>query len=115
MRPDLVQSVVAIDFTPYIENEVLDALKSRVNAGDRHSVAAGDRGVSAKPLSRYALMPPEAVKRRAMAAIRSSRRPFSPACFCSEAMALTATGLARRSRTGFQNRKTAGADRPRRS
>jgi 2-(acetamidomethylene)succinate hydrolase len=35
--PELVRSVIAIDFTAYIETEVFDALESRVNAGTSFS------------------------------------------------------------------------------
>src|SRR4051794_17021588 len=35
MRPELIAGVVAIDFVPFIEDEVLVALENRVKGGDR--------------------------------------------------------------------------------
>ena len=66
LRPDLVSAVVAIDFTPYIEVEVLDALASRVNAGDR--TFASREEIEDYLHGRYAMMPPEAIRRRAYSA-----------------------------------------------
>ena len=88
--PDLVRSVVAIDFTPFIETEVFDALESRVNAGDQlfRDVAA----VEAYLAGRYPKMPAEAIKARAESgyqAVDGGLRPLaSPA-----AMTQTARGL----------------------
>jgi len=88
--PDLVRSVVAIDFTPYIEDEVFDALEARVNAGDQlfKDVAAVEAYLSA----RYPNIPADAIKIRAESgyrAVEGGLRPLaSPA-----AMAQTAKGL----------------------
>jgi len=88
--PELVRSVVAIDFTPYIEAEVFDALEARVNAGARLFRDAGD--VEAYLVSRYPNIPAEAIRIRAESGYRiveGGLRPLaSPA-----AMAETATGL----------------------
>jgi len=61
--PELVSGVVAIEFTPYIEDGVFDALDARVGGGDRtfESLAA----VKAYLAERYPLLPPDAVERRA--------------------------------------------------
>ena len=61
--PDLVRSVVAIDFTPYIEAEALDALEARVNAGSR--VFENLDAVEAYLQARYPNLPAAAVKIRA--------------------------------------------------
>ena len=88
--PDLVRSVVAIDFTPYIEAEVFDALEARVNAGNQlfEDVAA----VEAYLAGRYPNLPADAIRTRAASgyqAVEGGLRPLaSPA-----AMAQTATGL----------------------
>ena len=90
MSPELIKCVVAIDFTPFIEKEVFDALETRVNAGDR--VFKSREEIEAYLHDRYPLMPPDAVKRRAMSAYREvdgGLRPLASA----RAMALTAAGL----------------------
>jgi 2-(acetamidomethylene)succinate hydrolase len=90
MGPELVRSVVAVDFTPYIETEVLDALESRVNGGDRLFKTREE--IEAYLQDRYQKMPPDAVRRRAMTAYREVEgglRPLADA----RAMSLTAQGL----------------------
>lgn len=88
--PDLVRSVIAIDFTPYIEAEVFDALESRVNAGDQ--LFRDVDAVEAYLAGRYPNIPAEAIKVRATSsyqAVDGGLRPLaSPA-----AMAETARGL----------------------
>jgi 2-(acetamidomethylene)succinate hydrolase len=61
--PEAVAAVVAIEFTPFIELEVLDALEARVGGGDRtfESLAA----VKAYLADRYPRLPADAVERRA--------------------------------------------------
>jgi 2-(acetamidomethylene)succinate hydrolase len=61
--PGLVAAVVAIEFTPFIEPEVLDALEARVGGGDRtfESLAA----VKTYLADRYPRLPADAVERRA--------------------------------------------------
>jgi 2-(acetamidomethylene)succinate hydrolase len=88
--PELIRCVVAIDFTPYIEKEVLDALETRVNAGDR--IFKSRQEIEDYLHDRYPLMPPDAVKRRAMSAYREAEGGLKPLA-SSKAMALTATGL----------------------
>jgi 2-(acetamidomethylene)succinate hydrolase len=88
--PDLVRSVVAIDFTPYIEDEVFDALEARVNAGDQLFKDA--EAVEAYLSARYPNIPADAIKIRVESGYRAvdgGLRPLaSPA-----AMAQTANGL----------------------
>lgn len=88
--PDLVRSVIAIDFTPYIETEVFDALEARVNAGDQ--LFTDVEAVEAYLAARYPNIPAEAIKIRVESgyhAVEGGLRPLArPA-----AMAQTAKGL----------------------
>ena len=61
--PDLVAGVVAIEFTPFIEPEVFDALAARVGGGDR--LFESFESVKAYLADRYPRLPPDAVARRA--------------------------------------------------
>ena len=61
--PELVAAVVAIEFTPFIEPEVLDALAARVSGGDRPFPSFD--AVKAYLADRYPRLPPDAVERRA--------------------------------------------------
>jgi 2-(acetamidomethylene)succinate hydrolase len=61
--PEKVAAVVAIDFTPFIEREVFDALDERVNRGDR--VFSSLDEVRAYLKDRYPRLPADAVERRA--------------------------------------------------
>lgn len=98
--PELIQCVVAIDFTPYIEKEVLDALETRVNAGDR--IFKSRQEIEDYLHDRYPLMPPDAVKRRAMSAYREAEGGLKPLA-SSKAMALTAAGLRDDFEPAFKN------------
>ena len=62
-HPALIAGVVAIDFTPYIEDQVFTDLETRVNGGDR--VFASVEEVKSYLAGRYKLMPADAVERRA--------------------------------------------------
>jgi len=90
MAPELVRGVVAIDFTPYIETEVLDQLAARVNGGDR--LFASQKDIEEYLQGRYSLMPPEAVRLRAVSAYQKVEGGFRPLA-SPEAMAKTAEGL----------------------
>ena len=88
--PELVRSVVAIDFTPYIETEVFDTLEARVNGGDQ--LFKDLEAVEAYLAARYPNIPAPAIKIRAESGYRpvdGGLRPLASA----EAMAQTATGL----------------------
>jgi 2-(acetamidomethylene)succinate hydrolase len=61
--PEKVAAVVAIDFTPYIEREVFDALDTRVKSGDR--VFSSVEEVKSYLKGRYPRLPDDAIERRA--------------------------------------------------
>jgi 2-(acetamidomethylene)succinate hydrolase len=90
IEPDLVASIVAVDFTPYIETEVLDLLESRVNGGDRLFKTREE--IETYLQDRYAKMPADAIRRRAMTAFKEVEGGFRPLAY-PKAMALTAKGL----------------------
>ena len=89
--PELVAGVVAIEFTPFIETEVLDQLESRVNGGDRVYRDMDD--IRSYLSGRYPLLPPAAIERRAV----HGYRPLGDGTFRPLAdprgMGLTAAGL----------------------
>lgn len=88
--PELVRSVVAIDFTPYIEAEVFDALEARVNAGDQ--LFKDLETVETYLAARYPNIPAPAIRIRAKSGyqkVENGLRPLAP----PSAMAQTATGL----------------------
>ena len=89
-NPELVRSVIAIDFTPYIETEVLDALESRVNAGDRLFKDA--EAVQAYLKGRYPNIPADAIMIRAESGYRQVEGGLRPLA-SPAAMAQTAKGL----------------------
>jgi 2-(acetamidomethylene)succinate hydrolase len=61
--PQKLLGIVAIDFTPYIEEEVFDALDARVGGGDRAFSSLDE--VKAYLHNRYPKLPADAVERRA--------------------------------------------------
>jgi 2-(acetamidomethylene)succinate hydrolase len=61
--PQKVLGAVAIDFTPYIEDQVFDALDSRVGGGDRPFGSLEE--VKTYLHNRYPKLPADAVERRA--------------------------------------------------
>lgn len=63
-HPSLFAGVVAVDYTPYVEPEVLDALAVRVAGGDRSF--AGPDEIRAYLRDRYPLLPEDAIERRAL-------------------------------------------------
>ncbi|WP_068414390.1 alpha/beta hydrolase [Labrenzia sp. OB1] len=88
--PELIRSVVAIDFTPYIEAEVFDALEARVNAGDQlfHDLKAVETYLAA----RYPNIPAQAIRIRAESGYREVEGGLRPLAFPS-AMSQIAAGL----------------------
>jgi 2-(acetamidomethylene)succinate hydrolase len=89
-HPELVTAVVALDFTPYIETEVFDALDARVAGGDQ--VFAGSDAACAYIKGRYARFGPGAVDRRVrygMVAVAGGLRPLAD----PHAIRATSTGL----------------------
>ncbi|WP_292328794.1 alpha/beta hydrolase [Mesorhizobium sp.] len=89
-NPELVRSVIAIDFTPYIETEALDALESRVNAGDR--IFRDVEAVQEYLAGRYPNIPADAIRIRAESGYRQVEGGLRPLASPS-AMAQTAKGL----------------------
>lgn len=88
--PDLVRSVIAIDFTPYIEIEALDALEARVNAGDQ--LFEDVKAVETYLAVRYPNIPADAIRIRAESGyqpVDGGLRPLAS----PTAMAQTAKGL----------------------
>jgi 2-(acetamidomethylene)succinate hydrolase len=63
MFPEQLYGVVAIDFAPYIEDEVFDALDARVAGGDRGFSSLQD--IKDYLHARYPRLPADAVERRA--------------------------------------------------
>ncbi len=89
-HPELVRSVVAIDFTPFIETEVFDALESRVNAGDR--LFEDLEAVVAYLSGRYPNIPADAIRIRAESGYQKVEGGLRPLASAS-AMAQITTGL----------------------
>lgn len=89
-NPELVRSVVAMDFTPYIETEVFDALESRVNAGDQ--LFPDLPAIEAYLAGRYPNIPAPAIKVRAASGYQEVDGGFRPLASPS-AMSQTANGL----------------------
>ncbi len=89
-HPEQVLGVVGIDFTPYIEAEVLEQLEARVNGGDRAFASLDD--VRAYLAGRYPLMPADAVARRAEHGYRLAVDGYRPLAD-GAAMQATAAGL----------------------
>ncbi len=89
-HPDLVRGVVAVDFTPFIEPAVLDALECRVNDGDR--VFADRKEIFSYLSRRYPHTPADAITRRTIhgyGEVEGGYRPLAD----SRAMSITVQGL----------------------
>ena len=89
-HPELVRSVVAIDFTPFIEDEVFASLSARVNAGDQ--AFADTDAVAAYLANRYPNIPAPAIRIRAESGYAQAADGLRPLASPS-AMAQTAEGL----------------------
>jgi 2-(acetamidomethylene)succinate hydrolase len=63
LAPGLIAAAVAVDFTPYIEDHVVDDLHRRVRAGNRRFADRED--LEAYLRDRYPRLPDDAVERRA--------------------------------------------------
>ena len=90
LYPEQVQSVVAVDFTPFIEERVLDDLGTRVKGGDRTFADLAE--VEVYLSQRYPLLPPGAIRRRAQHGYRKVENGYRPLADAG-AMVLTAAGL----------------------
>ncbi|MBE1586575.1 alpha/beta fold hydrolase [Nonomuraea angiospora] len=62
LHPEVVAGVVAVDYTPFVEPEVLGDLETRVRGGDR--LFASEADIEDYLRARYPLMPVDAVRRR---------------------------------------------------
>ncbi|WP_375400088.1 alpha/beta fold hydrolase [uncultured Amnibacterium sp.] len=63
LHPERIRGVLAVDYTPWVETEVIDVLQVRVAAGDRAFTSVDE--IEAYLQSRYPLLPTDAVVRRA--------------------------------------------------
>lgn len=88
--PDVVAGFVGIDFTPFIEDEVFDALEQRVTGGSR-SFESRDE-VEEYLSSRYPAIPRDAIVRRARHGFVEEGGSFRPLADPS-AMVQTVRGL----------------------
>lgn len=88
--PAKVAAVVAIDFTPFIEREVFDALEARVAGGERTFFSLED--VKAYLRSRYPRLPEDAIDRRARHGYESADGKWRPLA-SPAAMRETCAGL----------------------
>lgn len=91
-RPDLVAGVLAVDYAPYVESEVLDSLQSRVRSGDRQFETAVD--IRHYLRERYPLMPDDAIERRISYGYQNENGKFQ-ALADPDAMQQTVAGLRR--------------------
>lgn len=91
IRPELVSAVIAIEFTPFIEEATMDSLDARVGGGDRDFASLDE--IRAYLADRYKLMPADAIERRTRFGYRETDgggyRPLADGA----AMAATSTGL----------------------
>jgi len=89
--PDKISAVIAIEFTPFVETEIFDALDARVGGGDR--AFASSEEIEAYLHDRYPMMPADAVSRRAQWGFGRDRdgalRPLAD----GDAMRSTSRGL----------------------
>ncbi|MGO1538842.1 MAG: alpha/beta fold hydrolase [Leucobacter sp.] len=88
--PALVSGVVAIDFTPFIEDEVFDTLEARVSGGNQRFVSVGE--IQAYLQQRYVNIPIEALRRRAEYGYHLVRGSYVPLAD-PDAMLQTVQGL----------------------
>jgi 2-(acetamidomethylene)succinate hydrolase len=89
-HPNEVAAVVAIDFTPFIETPVFDALDARVAGGEQ--LYASHDAVRHYLAGRYVNLPPDAVERRARHGYEFAVNGFRPLAD-AHAMAAISTGL----------------------
>lgn len=89
-RPDLVAGVVAVDYTPFVEPEVLDDLQARVAGGDRHFATRTELMEYLR--DRYTLITDDAVRRRADYGYVADERGLRPLA-APGAMEQTVDGL----------------------
>jgi len=88
--PGKVAAVVAIDFTPFIEPEVFDALDARVGGGERNFSSLDEIRIYLR--HRYARLPDDAIERRARHGYECVNGKWRPLA-SSAAMRETCAGL----------------------
>lgn len=88
--PESLRAIVAIDFFPFIEDEVFTALEGRVNGGAR--IFPDLDAVKAYLRDRYRLLPEDAIERRALYGYRQTAKGFEPLA-APQAMSETCAGL----------------------
>jgi 2-(acetamidomethylene)succinate hydrolase len=88
--PEKVAAVVAIDFTPYIEPEVFDALDARVAGGERSFGSVQE--ISSYLRQRYPRLPSDAIERRARHGYECINGRWRPLALAA-AMRQTCAGL----------------------
>lgn len=88
--PDKVAAVVAIDFTPFIEPEVFDALDARVDGGNREFISHEE--VQKYLRERYPRLPDDAIRRRAQHGYERVKGKWRPLA-APAAMRATCAGL----------------------
>jgi 2-(acetamidomethylene)succinate hydrolase len=89
--PELVAGVVAIDFTPYIEDPVFDSLQKRVGGGSRGFADLDEVRIYLR--ERYTRLPEDAIERRARNGYATLRTGLVRPLADTEAMARTCVGL----------------------
>ena len=89
--PDLVAGVVAIDFTPFIEDPVFDSLQKRVSGGSRGFADLDE--VRGYLRERYPRLPEDAIERRAQNGYTRLRTGLVRPLADTEAMVRTCVGL----------------------
>jgi 2-(acetamidomethylene)succinate hydrolase len=88
--PSCVRAVIGIDFTPFIETAVFDALDARVGGGDRTFPSLD--AVRAYLAERYPRLPADAIERRALHGYFAAPGGFRPLAD-GAAMAAISRGL----------------------
>jgi 2-(acetamidomethylene)succinate hydrolase len=91
MSPDLVAGVVAIDFTPFIEDAVFDSLQKRVDAGSKGFADLDE--VRDYLRGRYPRLPSDAIERRTVNGYTTLRTGLVRPLADTEAMTRTCVGL----------------------
>ncbi|PPG31218.1 alpha/beta fold hydrolase [Pseudoclavibacter sp. RFBB5] len=89
-HPDRVVGVIAVDYVPFVEAVVLDALETRVAAGDQSFTSQQE--IRDYLAARYPLLPADAVARRAAQGYEERGGRWSPLA-PADALAQTVTGL----------------------
>ena len=98
----LVSGVVAIDFTPFIDEQVFVALGERIGHGNR--LFADRDAITAALSERYPMTPPDAIQRRVTYGYRKVEGGWRPLAEAA-AMVETATGMRENFEANFASLK----------